>query len=132
MKEISLESTAAEVYATIVVRPTVDDIDCIMSSALDAIGYWCKEAKVDGDYLGEYASEQIARGGRLMLQDAEENASYMLDLEKLAQGLRIWLEKGYDHYGAVSADGKVDTCKIDGDAADSIMQLALFGEIVFS
>lgn len=131
MNEISLESTAAEVYATIVVRPTVDDIDCIMSLALDAIGYWCKKAEVDGKYLGEYASEQIARGGQLMLHDAEKNAVYTLDLQKFVQGFRIWLEKGKDYYGAVSCNGRVDTGNIDGDAADSIVQYALFGHIVF-
>lgn len=127
----SLSKTAAEVHATIAVTLTVEDVDDIMSSALDAIGYWCSKASVVGNYLGEYASEQIARGGRLMLQDAEENAEYELDLEKLAQGLRIWLEKGRDYYGAVSCNGKVDPGNIDGDSADSIVQYAVFGELVY-
>ena len=38
---------------------------------------------------------------------------YELDMEKFAQGFRLWLENGGDRYGAVS-NGEVDTCEIDG------------------
>ena len=45
---------------------TQEDIDDIMCGALEGgINYWCDEAKVMGGYLGEYGSEQIARGGKL-------------------------------------------------------------------
>ena len=50
-----------------------EDIDDIMSAALDGgITYWCCKAKVVGKYLGEYASEQIARGGVLLLYDSSK------------------------------------------------------------
>lgn len=49
-----------------------EDIDDIMAGALEGgINYWCDEAKVVGNYLGEYASEQISRGGQLKLHDFE-------------------------------------------------------------
>ena len=41
------------------------DIDAIMDTALCGITHWCGEAIPDGVYLGEHASEQISRGGRL-------------------------------------------------------------------
>lgn len=124
----------AEVHAEIVVDLTQEDVDDIMSAALDGgITYWCYRAEVLGDYLGDFASEQISRGGKLKLYGDEEvngETKWWLDIEKFVQGFRLWLENGGDTYGAVSKLG-VDTCKIDGEAADAILQYALMGEIIF-
>ena len=46
--------------ATINFKLNMQDIDDIMACALEGgINYWCSEAKVIGEYLGEYASEQM-------------------------------------------------------------------------
>ena len=120
-----------EIRAEIVVHLTDEDVDAIMVSALEGgINWWCKEAEVVGDYLGEFASDQISRGGMLILHDAESTDKWELDIEKFTQGFRLWLEHGGDRYGAVS-NGKVDTCEIDGEMADQIIQYALFGDVVF-
>jgi len=114
------------------IKVTQEDIDDIMCSALEGgINYWCNKAEVVGEYLGEYASEQISRGGALKLYDAEEDEVYELTLEKLLNGI----EKAYDgnwfmEYGW--CDGaKLDPCQIDAEVADVIVQLALFDEVVF-
>lgn len=110
---------------------TQQDIDDIMDTALSGITYWCNMVEVVGDYLGEYASEQISRGGALKLYDAESDDVWVLTLEKLLHGI----EKAYDgnwfmDYGW--CDGSViDTCQVDGDVADTIVQYALFDELVF-
>lgn len=111
---------------------TQQDIDDIMVSALEGgITYWCRKAEVVGGYLGEYASEQISRGGVLKLYDAESDDVWVLTLEKLLHGI----EKAYDEnwfmdYGW--CDGSViDTCEVDGEVADTIVQYALFDELVF-
>jgi hypothetical protein len=113
---------------------TAQDIDDIMVGALEGgINYWCGCAEVVGDYLGEYASEQISRGGTLKLYDIEdEDEVYELTLEKFLNGFKLWIENGYDEYGALQQDGTVDCCEIDAACADAIVQLALFGEIVFA
>ena len=55
------------------VRVRNEDIDDIMVSALEGgINYWCRKAEVKGGYLGEYASDQISRGGELILHDTED------------------------------------------------------------
>ena len=60
------------VKAEINVKLTQQDIDDIMVAALEGgIDYWCFKVEVVGDYLGEYASEQISRGGMLKLYDIE-------------------------------------------------------------
>ena len=114
------------------IKVTQEDIDDIMCSALEGgITYWCRKAKVVGEYLGEYASEQISRGGTLKLYDAEEDEVYELTLEKLLEGIKLAVDGNYyDDYDW--CDGKtIDTCQVDAEVADCIVQLALFGEIVF-
>lgn len=110
---------------------TAQDIDDIMVSALEGgINYWCIEAEVVGPYLGEYASEQISRGGELILHDVEGEKN-TLTLAKFLTGLQNWAAGDYQHYGALK-DGKVDTCEIDALCADTIVQLVLFGEVVYA
>lgn len=99
------------------------------------ICYWSDCVEVVGRYLSEYASGQISRGGKLKIHvdepfDEANTEWYELDMEKFAQGFRLWLENGGDRYGAVS-NGEVDTCEIDGEMADLIIQYALFGEVVY-
>ena len=56
------------VRAQIEVNLSQQDIDDIMVTALEGgINYWCRRAKVVGEYLGEAASDQISRGGSLIL-----------------------------------------------------------------
>lgn len=112
---------------------TNQDIDDIMVSALEGgINYWCSKAEVDGNYLGEYASEQISRGGSLILYDIEEAEKYSLTKDKFIKGFEKWVLDLQDIYGAVSLDGNVDTGMIDACAADSIIQFAIFGELRYA
>ena len=121
-----------EVKVEIRVELTQENIDDIMVAALEGgINYWCSEASPEcGELLKEYPSEQISRGGALLLYDFEEEAYRRLDLEKFLKGFKLWVENGGDEYGAIE-DGKVDCCNIDADCADAIIQYALFGEVIY-
>jgi len=114
------------------IKVTQEDIDDIMASALEGgITYWCRKAKVVGDYLGEYASEQISRGGTLKLYDAEEDDVYELTLEKFLAGITKAITEGYfKHYDWYSAT-ELDTCNVDAEVADVIIQLALFDDVIY-
>ena len=116
----------------ITVELTRQDVDDIMCGALEGgINYWCNCAEVvEAEYYGEFASEQISRGGSLRLHDSEEDKSYLLDLEKFIAGFKTWLSKGYDLHGAVKT-GEIDCCNIDAESADGIVQCALFGDIIY-
>lgn len=111
---------------------TIEDIDDIMCAALEGgITYWCNKAKVIGEYLGEYAHEQIARGGSLKIYDCEEDEVYELNREKLLNGIRIAREAEYfKDYGWWDGD-TLDTCNVDAEVADAIIQCALFEDIVY-
>lgn len=118
-----------EVKATIKVALSANDIDNIMCCALEGgITYWCCKAEVVGDYLAEYGHEQIARGGSLILHDAESGDKWELTLEKLLAGIGLWLANG----GSYALEGgELDLYEVDSEVADCIIQYALFGEILF-
>ena len=85
MSKISRHSLSAVINFVV----TDQDIDDIMSAVLDGgITYWCCRAEVVGDYLGEYASEQISRGGTLRLHDSEAD-SVTGDIDALAADMII-------------------------------------------
>ena len=106
-----------------------------MVAALEGgINYWCSEAEVVEDRrCADWGHEQIARGGALVLHDIEDDSEkWELDLERFLNGFKLWVEQGLDEYGAVKKDGTVDCGEIDAACADEIVQLALFGEIMFA
>ena len=111
------------------VNLTQQDIDDIMVTALGGgINYWCREAEVVGKYLGEYASDQISRGGSLILHDSESNDKWELTLEKFLNGVKLYFEDGCH---VQVEDNCIDTFDIDAGDADCIVQFALFGKVVF-
>lgn len=123
---------------------TDEQLDDIMCAALEGgITYWCDEAKVVGDYLGEYAHEQIARGGQLILSDSEEGKTYELNKEKLLKGLELYLTNGGDaetasreivdtaEVAVPTYEYTIDTCEVDAAVADEIVQYALFGDVIY-
>lgn len=114
------------------VNITQEDIDDIMCVALEGgITYWCHKAKVVSDYLGEYASEQISRGGALKLYDRESGEVYELTLEKLLNGIKLAIQNNYYAGYGWYYGNQLDTCQVDAIVADVIVQLALFNEIIY-
>ena len=111
---------------------TQEDIDDIMCTALEGgITDWCGNAQVVGKYFGEYESEQISRGGKLLLYDMVEDQEYELTREDILNGIKMAVEEGYyDNYEW--CDGKtLDTCNVDANVADVIVQLALFEDVIY-
>lgn len=122
-----------EIEVTKKLKIEQEDIDDIMVGALEGgINYWVNKVDVVGEYLEEYASEQISNGGTLRLYDYEAELWYELTLEKFLKGIQKWYEDGCDRYNAVQNDGTLDCCNIDAGAADSIVQYAIFGEIIYA
>lgn len=125
-----------EISLTVVV--TTEDIDDIMVSALEGgITYWCQEAEVIGERMGEgWGHEQIARGGGLRLHDGEDGKHYDLTRENFLAGLKKYLQHplydGTIELGTHEDEMVLDCGMIDAPAADQIIQYAVFGDIVYS
>ena len=114
------------------VKITAEDIDDIMCSALEGgINYWCGKAEVVGEYLGEYASEQISRGGSLMLHDIENDEADELNLKKFLKGIQMAIQHNYYAEYEWCNGTELDTCQVDAEVADAIIQLALFDDIIY-
>jgi hypothetical protein len=121
-------------------KVTREDMDDIMVSALEGgINYWCERAEVvGGEYLGIFASEEIGKGGSLRLYDMEQDATYILDGDKLLYGIKRYLEEGNKPYDILletaDSDGykRLDCGMIDAIVSDIIIQYAVFGEVVYS
>lgn len=116
---------------------TNEDIDDIMVSALEGgINYWCNAAVVVGQYLGDFASDQISRGGMLKLHAVEDDEWLILSKEKFLHGLSMRLsdDSVKEFITDVDEDGRrhLDPGSIDGNEADNIVQYALFDELVYS
>ena len=127
-----MEKNTFSVKAEINVNLTAQDVDDIMIAALEGgINYWCDRAEVvEEKRVSKWCHEQIARGGCLILHDAESEDSWELNLEKLLNGIKLWVEAGGYKLGAIE-NGEIDCYYIDADCADEIVQFALFGELVF-
>lgn len=115
------------------IKVNAEDIDGIMACALEGgITYWCDEARVVGEYLGEYASDQISRGGQLLLHDMEAEETYLLNKEKFLNGLKLFLNDSEGKICKLDGGYEVDPANIDANDADSIIQYAIFGELVYA
>lgn len=110
---------------------TNQDIDYIMDIALEGgITRWCDEIWVFGEPLGQRASEQISRGGTLMLYP-KCGLVDNLTREKFLNGIQQAIEVGYySAYGWCDAN-EIDTCNVEAEVADGIVQFALFGAIIY-
>ena len=135
------EKKTFRVHAEIVAKLMEDDVEDIVCTAIEGgIGYWCCldnttdafEEAPDDEPTAITAAKVLLDGGKIRLLDEEdEDKPYFLDIEALMQGFRLWIERGYDYYGAVACNGEVDVEQIDAPAADAIFQLALFGDVVY-
>ena len=119
---------------SIVVTP--EDIDDIMVSALEGgITHWANKAKVlEEKRVAEWGHEQIARDGELHIHviepfDQKDTEWYVLTKEKFLNGLEK--PKYSDCLEFVDHELRIDTCYVDANVADTIIQYALFGEVIY-
>jgi hypothetical protein len=115
-----------------------EDIANILVTAFEGgINYWCKKVKMMKTTVSDdvwdreekiIASDFIGLGGKLRLYDAEEpsDENWILDAEKLKKGLEMYFSDCGEN-----SEVSFDAGNIDAGDADSIIQYALFGELVY-
>lgn len=117
-----------------------EDIEDLMVTALEGgIGYWAvldntgerwENAPVD-EPVSITAAKILMENGCVRFEDAEgEDESWVLTISKLMDGIHKYVERGMDEYNVFSGN-RPDMCNCDAEVADAIIQLALFGDIVF-
>jgi hypothetical protein len=118
---------------------TTEEINDLIVTALEGgINYWCGKAEIikfpNGAFVGvsledqsnvHYASDVIGYGGKLKMTDVEDDDEvWELDLPKMLKGIQMHCEAHN-----IAPEDLMDN--YDADTADSIVQFALFNEIVF-
>lgn len=111
------------------VRVTDEKIDVIVEMALEgAISGWCIGAKPVGELLGEELCQQITLGGTILLRDRESDKDYELTLEKFLKGLQAFVKT----HRTDICENEIDTSEIESLDADYIIQLAIFGRVLYA
>lgn len=130
------------------IRVTNEDIDDIMASAMTGCSYWCEQITVvsvfqnfvDTECQGLCTIELLSRGVSLKLWPFEDKP-VVLTLDKFKDGLKLFFTKYLESecQDQIKAglerrtdNGCVNPGMIDGIDADVIIQLSLFGEIIYS
>lgn len=103
---------------TIKVKISDDDLYNILDAAFySGISYWCDLVEVINPVQGaKYLGEHVTGGGTLKLQD-DDGGSHWLTKAKMLKGLSLYDNHDFDSFDA-------------GDA-DCVVQLALFGQIIY-
>lgn len=100
---------------------TEEQIDDIMTTALEGgITYWAAGCVVKDQPEGSdihWASEVISKGGSVKILDREEATWHTLDRDAFLKGL-------------TKAD--IDLENYDAADADRVIQLAIFGKLIYS
>lgn len=127
------ESRSVEVPLSITI--TDEDVDDILVSAFEGgINYWCNGVTILGNPVGDCASEHISRGGDVLIHDGEEGKEYKLTKDDVIRGIIKYVMNptSCDILENVNHKLVLDTGYVDAGVADSIIQYALFGEILYA
>lgn len=99
-----------------------EEIDDIVCTAFEGgITYWCDEAKIVGPETeypegATYLHEVLTRGRDIQLYESDSKQWHVLSIDKLVDALSK-VEIDFDNYDA-------------GDA-DNVVQMAVFGEVIY-
>lgn len=150
---------AKEINPQITIKITKEDVVGILSSAIGGIGYWGEIVPNDRQYEetkrwllenaepdyddGEICYEEVIAqilfdGKSVTVRDSEDDKESWLSLSNLAQGIQTAFREGYySGYNWLVPDGDgfgewhLETSQIDAEVADAIIQLAVFGQVVY-
>ena len=153
------KEVAKENNPQITIKITKEDVDDILYTAMDGIGYWgeivpndrqYEEAKKwlrtnaepdydDGEICYEEIIAQILFDGKsVTVRDIEDGKESWLSLSNLAIGIQKAFREGYySGYNWLVPDGDgfgewhLETSQIDSEVSDVIIQLAVWGEVVY-
>lgn len=121
---------------------TDENVYDIMSIAYTGIAYWAVldnrgEEFDTEDYLDECMARILLEDKALGFidieewEDGREEPNWYLTLDGLKEGIKEWKASGYDLYEAVDENGNIDCGRIDDETVDTLIQISMFGDIIF-
>jgi hypothetical protein len=128
-KTCNMETLSFEIEAKEIHLNSEQIADLMVTAFEGGINYWCRSVVINDttnpDHTGKLASEIISLGGELTLCDADISDKWLLTRDMVIKGIKMYCKE--NNY--TSMDLLMD--EHDADTADAIVQLALFGEVVF-
>ena len=150
---------AKEICPQITIKIKKEDVVDILSSAIGGISYWGEIVPNDRQYEetqkwllenaepeygdGEICYEEIIAqilfdGKSVTVRDIEDGRESWLSLSNLARGIQTAFREGYySSYNWLVPDGDgfgewhLETSQIDSEVSDVIIQLAVWGEVIY-
>ena len=107
------------------------DIDDILCAAFEGgISYWAIKARPKNDnfFGASYASDAMTKGATIIIE-TDDGQSLELTKDKFMDGLQKAATR-CNHLFKMEGDG-LDIGYIDANAADVIVQMAVFGEPIY-
>lgn len=108
----------------------IDDVLCTaLDSAYGGSLYWIGRTLIlegtKADYQVKCKYEVVSRGGTLVIED-DDGTQSQLNQANFEQAIQRWAtDRGLNAT-------ELDAGSIDSNDADAILQLALFGEVIYS
>lgn len=127
------DSVVAEVPMPVII--TDEDIDDILVSAFSGgINYWCYVTEIIGEPLGDCSSEHVSHGGSITMHDKVSDVDFVLGKDKMINGIIRYINhpSSCDILEVQNHQLVLDTGYVDAEVADSIVQYALFGDIMYA
>ena len=150
------KEVAKEICPQITIKITKEDIVDLLSSAIDGICYWGQIVPNDRQYekakkwlrensepdyeicYEEVIAQILFDGKSVTVRDIEDDQESWLSLLNLSYGIRKAFQGGYySDYNWLVPDGggsdkwHLETSQIDSEVSDVIIQLAVWGEVVY-
>lgn len=123
----------AKIDANLITDENVDDV--MMTAAYGGITYWATQP-TSADFARAKDGEHVIRE-----DDSEDATAFYLTSDKIRQAIveiaegqhtndtiRDYVRSAFDNW---TAEDGIDCGDIDADAADCIVQVACFGEVVY-
>lgn len=113
------------------IKVTDDDLIDIMASAMTGIAYWARDCeKIDKSDRGEYYESAITKHGFYITED-ETDERLVLDKETILKGLDLYINGDYEYSNDLLDGESLDCSMIDDCVSDCIVQLGIFGELIY-
>jgi len=109
---------------TVTLQLSAQDVSDVLTAAFEGgIDHWCDTVRRTAPSARRYACEALAMDGVPLALVTQEGDTYLLDRAALCRGLGLYAQKhGWPE----------DLGDIDAEAADLIVQYAVFGEVMYS
>ena len=103
-------------------KVTEDDMECIIDMAGYGIAGWCSKA--------------AAKESGYDVYEDDESKWHRLGYDDILKGIQLYIENGNQPYNIMFIDDEtgescIDSGQVDAEVADSIIQYACFGEIIY-